>query len=227
MGEWDDKFQMSDDEWRRANAPVRLPECARGEIDWAIGLFRTFQRAARARDPQGTKKSLARVQKRTRALLKTFDALDQESIQTMLLPSPKEAASKPFHSPSHLPAMIERLEALRGEIKSLDTWLDAALKRVSRKPTRSSDNLVWLVGRLDGILRRHRESGVTRSYKNKTTVEFVDNVVCIADPDIGPGSVEEAIKAVVKKRSGKQRGDDDVGKLETDSGVNPAIAVSV
>ncbi len=225
MGEWDDltKFQMSDDEWRRATAPVALPECARGEIDWAIGLFRTFERAARDRHPQQTKTSIAGAQKRARALLEAFKALDEEAIQTMILP--KLGDSHPFHSPSHPMPMIEQLGAIMVAIESLNTWLDAALKRVNRKPTRNSENLVWLVERLDSILERHTGGGVTRSYKSKTR-EFVDNVVCIADPDTGPGSVDEAIKAVVKKRSGKQR-IDAVGKLEADSGANPATEVSV
>ena len=126
MGEWDDKFQMSDDEWRRANAPVGIPECARGEIDWAIGLFRTFQRAALTRDPQRTKTSIARVQKHARALLEAFNALDEEAIQTMILP--KLGGSQPFFSPSHPMPMIEKLEAIKVAIQSLDTWLDAALR---------------------------------------------------------------------------------------------------
>lgn len=64
------------------------------------------------------------------------------------------------------------------------------VKREKRGP--KAGNVYWLVGNLDGIREQFTGKKITRSYKGE--VEYIKCVCKIADPDIGPGTIDRAIR---------------------------------
>jgi hypothetical protein len=66
-----------------------------------------------------------------------------------------------------------------------------------------AENNQFLVAQLDPILFRHRNIHVTRSYKAPEIKNFVKVCFNIADPAVGAGSIDEAMKAYIKSKSAR------------------------
>jgi hypothetical protein len=142
---------------------------------------------------------LKRIEKIARKLRDAIKALDGEALRTMIRYdladiSPVERGRSYIRNRDWLSEQI-------GAVERLETWAAAASKRVSRKETRDSGNLHWLVQRLDCILFEHTKRRVSRSIKSNKDGprRFVKNVVALVYPDAGQGFIAEAIKAATKK----------------------------
>jgi hypothetical protein len=58
-----------------------------------------------------------------------------------------------------------------------------------------------LVSELSGIRREFSGKLVSRSYKNAASREYITYVCVLADPEIGPGTIEEAMKRTIQRRN--------------------------
>jgi hypothetical protein len=198
MNPWDNfRFRMSDEQWLKVAAPLSLPEAARAEIDFAIEEFRLFEAGEKAYKPQRTKKKIERVQANSKALLTALAALDVDSVRELIISG--RVLTDELFQPPYNSAHIGELKHLSLTLERLDIWFGAALKRVTRKPTRNPENLCEFVAHLGRILRNHTGKKLTRSNKSPIPL-FVDNVANLASPNgVGPGSVDEALKSAIKK----------------------------
>jgi hypothetical protein len=86
-------------------------------------------------------------------------------------------------------------------VQRLPEWLRVAARRVKAdKRGPKTRNVYWLVGNLDGIRGHFTGKKITRSYKDDASKQYITYVCRIADPDIGDGTIEKAMKDRIKRR---------------------------
>jgi hypothetical protein len=80
-------------------------------------------------------------------------------------------------------------------------WFLTAAHRVKHeKRGPKAGNVYWLVGNLDGIREQFAGKKITRSYKDDGSVEYIKYVCKIADPRIGRGTIDKAMRFRIKNR---------------------------
>ena len=101
----------------------------------------------------------------------------------------------------HQDVAQQRLVSAIYELERLVRWLGLARDRVQRGkrgPKRRAAPAYILVHSLNLILERFTGETITRSTKSPDTLEYVKAVCRIADPDIGDGTIIEAVKKEIK-----------------------------
>jgi hypothetical protein len=132
------------------------------------------------------------------------------------------------HQSEHLPSSVQSMTGPDGQqrllqvldaVLRLPKWLLVAAHRVGShrirrhaglplpgkprkadKPGPKAGSVYWLVGNLDGIREQFTGKKITRSYKDAASKKYITYVCRIADPDIGDGTVDMAMKDRIKKR---------------------------
>jgi hypothetical protein len=132
------------------------------------------------------------------------------------------------HLSEHLPSSVQSMTGLDGQqrllqvldvVLRLPKWLLVAAHgvgshgirrhaglplpgkpRKADKPGPKAGNVYWLVGNLDGIREQFTGKKITRSYKDELSKEFITYVCRIADPGIGDGTIDKAMKARITRR---------------------------
>jgi len=94
--------------------------------------------------------------------------------------------------------LLQALDALRGVPKQLLVARYREVAAAKRGPKAGS--VYGLVENLDGIREQFTGKKITRSYKDDLSKEFITYVCRIADPDIGDGTIDKAMKARIKRR---------------------------
>ena len=102
------------------------------------------------------------------------------------------------------PDARRRLEAASRDISALTWWFRSAHNQVGwSKRGPHSEDAYWLVKSLDRILENFTGERISRSYKSESA-DYVRTVVKIADPKIGEGTIDAAMKACIYAR-GRER----------------------
>jgi hypothetical protein len=177
---------LSNAQWDEVRKSEDLPEGARKRIDFEIGLYRVGIGEGAASNPQETKANLERALKATSSL--------RASLQDLNASAYAELVDGKWQND-------ERLRELAAAVSELETRLSTARDEIQSLPTRDRRNLDRLVAGLDAVLLEYTGRGMSRSNKTgKDSRPFVAEVIRIADPKIGPGSVDEATKAAISGR---------------------------
>jgi hypothetical protein len=217
----DDAFQfemLSDDEWRKVRAPLDLQDSYRPRIGKLVVWYRFKEGVGRDAPNAKTREDFEKAREAARVLRQRLEAFDQPTIEMLIWGAWEEDKFDALNAedaarwfgPGPRPHVLESAQPLQmlnrllGDLPQLESLLGSRASEIKRRPTRSRRNLDRLVQALDVIVHEQR-TGITRSVKSNWRL-FVDNVVCVADPHIGPGSVDEAMKAVIKKRPKQRRG---------------------
>lgn len=217
------QFEMPDADWLRVRRNVpELSEPCRARIDRLITMFRAFESSEREEPDGKTKDAIEAAHGLARALSERLAALrtDKKAIDAMLRAGrrarlaegerpwsqrPRLTARRSEFMPASPAQSEDRLVEIFNAVAQLVPWLGLAASTVPRRPTHSRGNLDWLVERLAEVADEHGVR-VTRSEKDKRFERFVRDIVYLAGPEIGDGSVDEALKASIKKRAkGKQK----------------------
>lgn len=85
-------------------------------------------------------------------------------------------------------------------VEQLRNWAVRAAQSLPSEATgahKKAEIYQWLVSQLDSILFKHTKRHVTRSYKEPELKDYVTVCFNIADPTIGSGSIDEAMKAYI------------------------------
>src|SRR5262249_5869520 len=114
------------------------------------------------------------------------------------------------HQSEHLPPSVQSMVGLDGRrrlsqaldvLLGLPKWFLVAAHRVEAgKRGPKAGNVYWLVGNLDGIREQFTGKKLTRSYKHPAAREYITYVCKIADPNIGKGTIDNAMEARIKRR---------------------------
>jgi len=100
-------------------------------------------------------------------------------------------------------AEVRHLEVAMSELERLAQLFDVSRDRVAKgKPGARVEALIvqFLVTELDRILIRFTDKKITRSTKRPATRQYVEVVCKIADPKIGRGSIDAAMKRQIASR---------------------------
>jgi hypothetical protein len=177
---------MTDDDWRMVSAPLNLSADARHTVEYAIELYlrdRNIEDQASA--PAAAKTKLARVSLHAENLAALLDALGTEERAALDFAWYKDGTESDVDRELALvSAILQDIAKHTAEA----SWVAGADKRNNyASPVES------LVGFLDNILRE--KAGTRVKGSNKGERQFVETVCAIADPEIGQGQIDEAIKA--------------------------------
>jgi len=212
---------LTDEQWREVAKLSGIPEGAneaRHHIETTIGIFRQFQ--ASDLDEVPSAKIREELEALANAARNLHDRLSKlvgvRDAYTALMGAPS------FYSPldrltdfagphqsEHLPpsvrSMVElderRLSQALDVLLGLPKWFLVAAHRVeAAKPGPKAGMVYWLVGNLDGIREQFARKKITRSSKNDASKKYIAYVCKIADPKIGVGTIDQAMKARIKWR---------------------------
>ena len=203
FGEFDEIDRRIQDIQRRLTE-IETSRAAAAQIAEAIMWFRLCEDSDHAYQPQSTKDALEQAQKLGKAFVAAVDAFDGQAVAALLAARRSPSGSHPALYPT---ALLREIEVMKGKIDQFTVWVDAAVEGIPPKPTRDASNLKWFVERFDNILTRHGPVRLSRSNKGKTNgLLFVAEVVNIAFPGVfRPGSIDEAVKAAIRKRKSKSK----------------------
>jgi hypothetical protein len=186
------RFPLTDEQWREIAKLWGIPEGeddARQYIETTIGMFRESQAS-----------DLDRV---TAATIREELEASAERAQDLY-----GRLSKLVEAPNAYTALTGGLDGRRRLSQVLDVllhlpkWLLVAADRRVEADKRGpkAANVYWLVGNLDGIREQFTGEKITRSYKDHASKKYITYVCKIADPDIGDGTIERAMKDRIRRR---------------------------
>ena len=192
------RFPLTDEQWRKTAELSGIPEGAdeaRRHIETTIGMFRESQASDLDRvTPAEIRKQLKAQANLAHDLYSGFSKLvDEPDAYTALTGKLDERR----RSSDILDA--RRLSEALDVLSYLDWLLSAARVEGGKRGPKAKD-IYWLVGNLDGIREHHTGKKITRSYKDDASKKYITYVCRIADPDIGDGTIEKAMKARIKRR---------------------------
>jgi hypothetical protein len=216
------RFPLTDEQWRKTATLSGIPEGAdeaRHYIETTIGIFRQFQASdldrmtpAKIREELEALAVLAQdFDSRLSKLVEERDAYNALT-GTASLYSPLDRLTDFAgpHQSEHLPSSVQSMTGLDGQrrllqvldvVLRLPKWLLVAAHRVEAdKRGPKAGSVYWLVGNLDGIREQCVGKKITRSYKDDASKKYITYVCRIADPDIGDGTIEKAMKDRIKRR---------------------------
>ena len=216
------RFRLTDEQWSEVAKLSEIPEGehdARHHIETTIGIFRQFQASdldrmtpAKIREEFEALAVLAQdLDSRLSKLVEERDAYNAMT-GTASLYSPLDRLTDFAgpHQSEHMPSSVQSITGLDGQrrylqvldmVQRLPEWLRVAAQRVEAdKRGPKTGSVYWLVGNLDGIRERHTAKKITRSYKDDASKKYITYVCRIADPDIGDGTIEKAMKDRIKRR---------------------------
>jgi hypothetical protein len=204
-------FALNDEQW---NTVAKLSGIsadnieARQKFDDIIGTYRRFEVSDAVPS--------AKIGKKFKALRNDILVLSNRLLQLTKNPTVHFALTVakqpegegPFrHSPKRLDA-ARRLESalaalndLAGWLENLPDWLAAAASLVDRsKRGPNAANVYWLVAALDAIRERFTGLRISRSgKKNNTSRGYITEVCQIANPNIGSGTIDAAMKRAITR----------------------------
>jgi len=193
-------FRLSDHEWENIATFSNLPAAARPLVEDAIATFRSFETVLRPTASE-TRKELKDLHK---------FAADFHWRMAKLVANPfAHAALTIVESQERFPRRVVemrmaehlRLASSLTILKALAEWLLIAGRRVpatKRGANRKALNVQWLVARLDVIREEFTGKKITRSNKRGATREYITAVCRIADPTIGPGTIDRAMQLRIR-----------------------------
>ena len=186
------RFRLTDEQWSEVARLSGIPEGAddaRHHIETTIGIFRESQatdlgQVTSAEIRKELEALAARAQDLYDRLSKLVEVQDAYTALTGGLDGQR------------------RLSQVLDVLLTLPKWLLVAKYRgvEAKKRGPKAQNVYWLVGNLDGIREHFTEKKITRSYKDDASKKYITYVCRIADPDIGDGTIEKAMKDRIKRR---------------------------
>jgi len=172
--------------WMKLCKLIFLPDQARRELEDAIARYRTNENTYLP--AAAVRASLLRLARTASRLATLIDGLgDREHYELI------EASDQL----SVLGNCLEFLASARSQTALLGTWSAAAAAQATERPGSNPIWLHWLVRDLDEIVWRHTGQRIKRSEKWEP---WVHEICRFAAPNIKPGSVAGALRAITKGR---------------------------
>jgi hypothetical protein len=207
---------LSDEQWVEIVTHSNLPDKARESVEKVIAGYRHIQMRIDSRKPPADlRDELELLRRDTEALLTRLATClaDPDAFFALAFRQSSRTGSPPGAGPVSQGVAWDRLSSALHQLRRLADWLAAARDQVRPgKPgtnARQSEPAYVLAEGLNGILEQWTGKTLTRSSKRQDTTRFVEAVCRVADPEIGSGTIAQAIKRQIKYRLAR-------GKLESD-----------
>ena len=183
--------KLSNVEWMRLSAIIPMGPNARSEIDNAIFVYRLANGFEQQKlRPAEIRNRLLRIAKAAEDFVELVRSMDEEASWLIAHPG--------TYSNSNENNIFSELLELTSGARLIGDWCRYAADRGERHdPLPRTFWLDHLVENIDAVLQR--AAGV-RARRSKAPRDFVHAVCTLADPSIGPGSIEGALKKLSKNR---------------------------
>jgi hypothetical protein len=191
-----DPCPLRNQEWKTIAEPVRLQGEAKQAMEWAVGMYR-FRSQFEGRRPSQVKAKLRGLIARADALLTCLNGSKWDVFSALTDDISTVNDVGKFGQTPRLDA-YRLLEQKFAELDGLRRLLALAQDKVARAtpgPSAAAANLQILVRDLSGILENYSTYQFQRS---RPVVAFVEAVCHVANSKIGSGSIDEAMKRVVR-----------------------------
>jgi hypothetical protein len=184
------RLLLNEEQWNKIASLSGVPKgdrCARSEIETALGKFRQSQSGDLTATPpfeisEGLKFLADDARRLCEGLSRLLDGLSIE--QNTQVNEDRQ--------------LSQALVLLRGLPKCFQV---AGNRLQHQKPGPKADNMYWLVAQLDAIREQAIGKKIARSTKRTdTSREYIAYVCRIADPAVGDGTLELAMKERIKVR---------------------------
>lgn len=189
---------LTQHQWTMILTPVQLRDGARLSIEWLIGIHRFFDQFEGPR-PSQVKAKIRGLINRVDALLANFTGGKWDVFFALTNDDRTVSGTGKFGQTPRLDT-YRLIEQKFAELEKLRHLLVVAQDRTTRAvpgPSFAAKNVRDLVGGLSKVLDEYSDRRFQRS---PAIVAFVEAVCQVADPKIGSGSIDEAMRRVVKMR---------------------------
>jgi len=195
-------FRFTDDQWRQIERLSGLPSKAREDVETRVGLFRHCQAVTATRPSQAElRQELGDLHRDAVRLQKRLEELSPWAKQIFWSP---DELMPDWEDPRLSKTKPPRLKAAISAVTQLVRWFQFATPQARRQPGPNPENVRDLVNELDEILARYTGRHITRSYKS-TAADYVTAICKIADPTLGAGTIEAAMKGCISARKSDTR----------------------
>jgi hypothetical protein len=194
------QVRLTDDEWGRIAKFSGLPVVARKIIERDIGFFHELQAMDSGGAPPAlTRKQLQRLRRDVLSLVRRIKMViaNDDAYFALTVRPQQDWHPRSIDERNRLPEHRRLMQALDELVKLADWFAVAAEKIKAGKQGPDTFNAYLLVERLDRTLENYTGQRIARSTKRDTSVDYVTAVCLIADPKIGRGTIDSAMKSVI------------------------------
>jgi len=197
---------ISDTEWSEIAQLTAFPAEARGHLEWAITRYRASTTTVRPDfTAKATRSALTDLYRRLNQLQEDLETL-RVNPRALVALTLAHGSGDAFLQAMNDQTSNSRLAAAKSQIACLADWFATAEKNIAKGPAGARANAMciqFLIRNLDEIHQRFRGTAITRSTKGpRTSRDFIITACRIADPAIGPGSIDDAMKRQIKSHGG-------------------------
>ena len=202
-------FVLNDKQWniiaKLSGISAQAAE-ARRELDAIVGRYRRFEVNDSIRVPSAKIRSeFDALRRETQAVLNRLHQLIDNPEAHFALMFTEEDTSSPFPQTTQLKGH-DRLESALITLGHLADWLTIAASRIEdTRSGPSNANAYWLIAELDAIREKHTGLKISRSYKDSASKSYITAVCLIANPCIGSGTIDAAMKDRIARRGRDNR----------------------
>ena len=200
-------FVLSDDQWteiaRLSSIPIETHD-ARRAFENAISMYRRFEVNDSVRVPSAeSRNQLEALRTEALSLLSGLARLIENPdthFALMVARQPDDVGPFTFLQTMRRDGH-RRLENAMAVLQHLANWLAIASSRV--EPTKrgpDTANVYWFVAALDDVREKFTGLKITRSYKDAVSRDYIKAVCQIANPNIGTGTIDAAMKDRIGRR---------------------------
>lgn len=196
---------ITNETWRVLREKTQFPDEARQAVDEAIYRYHAMAAAVDpANQPSKTRLSLEVLAKNIQQAREQLARMNDNPLATVVL---KKAIADPHAPPTSIDRQLQGwLELQISNLTKLEeTLLVAKAGILGSKPGASGPSLrtTLFVNSIVDIWEKYSGTRVSRSIKGPfNSRDFILLVCEIADPEIGRGSIEDAVKKIIFQRGG-------------------------
>jgi hypothetical protein len=192
--------------WREISEKSALPNEARPKIVEALYFYRAWQQAS-LKTPAGTKRDLRELAKALeRAKVQLSEIVSNPRGIVALINSVIKASADGALKHEAAQRDVEGWNNQIDEMRAITLRAEKSITGGRRGAWEQARVLAMFVGQLDKVLFEFKGSNIDRSNKgHQNARDYITAVCTIADANISPSSIDQAMKAVIKGRRGKKR----------------------
>ncbi|MBL8712961.1 MAG: hypothetical protein JNM12_08680 [Alphaproteobacteria bacterium] len=203
--------RLTNDQWETLQGLLlELQSGDRAVIDSHIKQYWLWKRKFSQRpNPTVTNKILNKLKGHLHQFLEDLGEADEDVTLALINPSltsisPQGNDSPWVWQPTARRLPLDALDNMQEQIKRYIDWIEKAGNQLGTKKTGpDTGDVEWLVSALDGLIYIRSGKHITRSTKRGSILPFVKEVFKIADPGVGPGAIDGAIKSYIGKNRTK------------------------
>jgi len=210
---WLRRLKLTDKQWYDIQRASGLPDAGRWQIEHALAVYAAL-RAVSVQPASETRKELRELVELADNLMTATKQLSPGAFAALMPPAPQEilAATQVAASGTGTPKrdawqQFAAWSKALGQLRSAADLAARSLAADKRGAYNRAEANQWLVGQLAVILIQHAGRHISRGKYR----DYVKRCFALADPNIGDGSVDEALRKYMSLRA-RARGEISIKK---------------